>query len=80
VYCFLEIILFERDEAEKDMEALRNILKRHELELKTLRKENRPSILIAAVLVIATFLVFGIYHMMTTGVKEQSKDPITLTF
>lgn len=49
---------------EKDVENLKNVLKTQEENLKKLRNENRSSMLIAVVILIGTFLFYGIYSMM----------------
>lgn len=49
---------------EKDVRQLKGVLKEQEANLKKLRSENRSSMLIAVVLLIGTFLFYGIYSMM----------------
>jgi len=53
----------ERTSTEKDVQQLRKILQEQEEEVKALRKENQNSTLFAVLLIIASFLIFGMYHM-----------------
>lgn len=56
----------QREATEKDVEELKKILKKQEDELVALRKENRGSTLTAVLLIIVSFVIFGIYYSIVT--------------
>lgn len=55
---------------EKDVQELKKVLTTAEHNLKGLRNENRSSMMVAVVLMIASFLFYGLYCMIF-GVKKK---------
>lgn len=49
---------------EKDVKQLKDVLKTQEENLRKLRSENRSTMMIAVVILVLTFLFYGIYSMM----------------
>jgi len=61
---FRPMTMEEREVMEKDVQQLKDVLKVQEDNLKKLRGENRTSMMIAVVILIFTFLFYGLYSMM----------------
>ncbi|XP_012287316.1 uncharacterized protein LOC105703474 [Orussus abietinus] len=53
-----------RDRLERELEEVKEILRKNEQQLQGLRYENTRSFMVAACLVFVAFLVFGLYSMI----------------
>lgn len=53
-----------RERLENELEEVKEVLKRNEKKLQSLRKENSKSFIVAACLVFVCFLFYGIYLMI----------------
>ncbi|XP_015586096.1 coiled-coil domain-containing protein 167-like [Cephus cinctus] len=59
-----KLLTFEnRERLERELEEVKEVLKRNEEQLKSLRHENTRTFMVAAALVFACFLLFGLYSM-----------------
>lgn len=69
----------ERDQSEKDLIKLKDILKEQENDIRLIRKGNQTSTFIAVLLIFASFLIYGIYHMLKAEVPNSPipKNPST---
>ncbi|EZA53501.1 hypothetical protein X777_06975 [Ooceraea biroi] len=54
-----------RERLENELEEVKEVLRRNEEKLQSLRKENSKSFMVAACLVFLCFLVYGVYVMIT---------------
>lgn len=52
-----------REELETQLEEIKEVLKKNEEKLKKLRKQNTKSFMIAASIIFACFLLYGLYLM-----------------
>lgn len=53
-----------REKLENELEGVKEVLKRNEKELQSLRKENSKSFMITVCLVFVCFLFYGVYLMI----------------
>ncbi|XP_015429801.1 PREDICTED: uncharacterized protein LOC107186453 [Dufourea novaeangliae] len=58
------LILAKREQLETELEEVKNVLKKNEEKLQSLRKENTKSFMVAGSLVFACFLLYGLYLMV----------------
>lgn len=52
-----------RERLEKELELVKEVLKKNETQLKNLRKENTKSFIIVGTIVFACYLIYGLYCM-----------------
>jgi len=69
----------EREQSEKDLIKLKDVLKEQENDIRLIRKGNQTSTFIAVLLIFASFLIYGIYHMLKADVPNSpiNKTPAT---
>jgi len=65
----------EREQAEKDIIALKKLLKQQEDDIQVIRKGNQGSTLVAVLLIFASFLIYGVYHILKT--EYSASEPST---
>lgn len=53
-----------RERLENELEEVKEVLRRNEKKLQSLRKENSKSFMVAACLIFVCFLLYGIYLMI----------------